>query len=134
MAQTGDNNKRFPRRSDHLLSALCYSLWHDRAAAFAPTAFEERSANRAVRFAVSQFEAMPDVFRIPVRTVLALLDLHAFARFRRSYTALDHSRRFAILNIWRTSAIKPCRDVVQLFDALVLFQMSSEAESHDESI
>lgn len=83
---------------------------------------------------IAQFDGMPDIFQLPVRLILPLFHLHAIARFGRRYTMLDLHRRRAITASWRASPIKTIRDLIQLFDALVLFHMASETERHDAAV
>ena len=98
-------------------SALSYTLARDRYGAVAP----EFPVNRVVRFVMDQHGRLPDYMRFPLKVLTVLFDYAAVLRHGRRFHKLPHDKRCRRIEAWRQSWLGPFRDLIRLYEALVVY-------------
>jgi hypothetical protein len=108
------------------VSALSDSMIRERC----PASAAVRSGDAAC-FVLAQIGRMPDYLRWPMRCLTRLFDLCGWRPGRGCFHAQEHPRRWRQIECWRRSRLGVCRDLIRLYESLVIFWCYSAA--HDEN-
>ena len=98
------------------VSAICYSLAGDLFSRRRPGA----RANQVVRFVLAQHAAAPFFLRAPLRAATLAFSWHCLARTGRFFHQHGRERRAVHLESWRSSRLKPQRDLVRFYESLAV--------------
>jgi hypothetical protein len=101
-----------------VVSALCYSLTTQHFGP--PSASGPLPHNDAAYFVIGQLNRMPDFLRPALRLLTFVFDWAAMLTHGRRFHRLTSQAREKIVARWRTSRIGPCRDLIRLYESLVL--------------
>lgn len=108
-----------------IVSALCYSLARERAAQLHDEPPDERALNLLAAQTLDHVEQLPDFMRGPFRAVAATFDLAAWWSNCGSFRRLDDERRRLRLASWRDGRFGVQRDLLRLFDSVVMLAYES---------
>ena len=101
------------------VSALVYSLVHERCAGTAPAGWFLE--NDVVRFVVAQHGRSPDFLRLPLRIMSILFDAWPLLTTGRTFHSLAPDARLRQIVRWRTSRFGPMRDLIRYYEGLAVF-------------
>ena len=104
---------------EYTASAICYSIIHQRCQ---PTssllAFPH---NEVVGFVLQQHSRMPDYLRLPIVVLTLVFDLWGILQGGALFHRLPHSVRWHQIDLWQSSPIGFCRDLIRFYESLTVF-------------
>ena len=128
-------NKIMSVNFEHTVSALCYSIIHQRCQQAASASTFPH--NQVVRFVLRQHRRMPDFLQFPIRFLTLLFDLWGIIQAGSLFHRQPHSQRWRQIESWKQSSLGICRDFIRVYESLTLvyfysnttIDSSSEAET-----
>ncbi len=108
------------------VSALVYSLVHERCAGTAPTGWFIE--NDVVRFVVAQQGRTPDYLRLQLRVATILFDAWPLLTTGKPFHRLAPEARRRQIENWRNSRLGPLRNFIRYYEGLAVFGWYSLCE------
>lgn len=108
------------------ISALVYSLVHERCAGTAPAGWFIE--NDVVRFVVAQQARTPDYLRLLLRVVTIAFDAWPLLTTGKPFHRLAPELRRRQIENWRTSRLGPLRNFIRYYEGLAVFGWYSLCE------
>jgi hypothetical protein len=108
------------------VSALVYSLVHERCAGAAPTG--RFIDNDVVRFVVAQQGRTPDYLRLLLRVVALVFDAWPLLMTGKPFHRLAPEARGRQIEAWRNSRLGPLRNFIRYYEGLAVFGWYSLCE------
>lgn len=108
------------------VSAICYSVIRERCP---PCSGMDFPNNRVVRFVLEQHARMPDYLRFPFRCLTLAFDWCGVLNRGRRFHRQTHEMRWLQIEVWCRSRLAICRDLMRLYQSLVVFDWYAETRS-----
>lgn len=121
-------------RFSAIVSAMCYSLARERAARLHDRPIDERTLNTMVAQTLEQVGRLPDFLRFPLRALTHAFDLSGLFTCGRSFHAMDDTSRRSRLTAWREGWFGPQRDLVRLFESVLVLAYESAHASAENTL